>query len=105
MPIARFRDLLGVPPDGYDRGENFMRFVFRPALLEVNGLSDMGVKVELVRHHSRAPIHTVTIAWWRKMGDEFREAMAERNRSKVGRRARLKARAGSKSLTSAADAL
>ena len=25
IPIMRFRELLGVPPDGYERGNNFMR--------------------------------------------------------------------------------
>jgi hypothetical protein len=97
MPIRRFRDFLGVPPDGYNLGDNFIRSVLQPALLEVNGLSDMGVSAELVRRHCRAPIHAVTIAWWRKVGDEFREAIAERNRSKVGRRATLKELAERKS--------
>ena len=50
----------------------------------------MSLQIELERIHSRAPIHGVTIAWWRKSGDEFKQAMQERNRSKVGRMARLK---------------
>jgi len=104
IPIGRFRELLGVPPDGYERGDNFMRFVLRPALLEVNGLSDMTVDATLKRRHSRAPIEAVDIAWWKKSGDAFRAAMEERSRSKVGRMARLKASA-QKPLTSAADAL
>lgn len=90
FPIERFRELLGVPPDTYARADNFMRKVVEPALLEVNGLSDMGVQIELERLHSRAPINAVTIAWWRKTGDEFRTAIDERNRSKVGRMARLR---------------
>jgi hypothetical protein len=61
-----------------------------PALLEVNGLSDMGVEIDLRRRHARAPIHEVAISWWTKSGEEFREALQERNRSKVGRMARLK---------------
>jgi hypothetical protein len=67
-----------------------MRFVITPALLEVNGLSDLGVQIEMVRKHPRAPAYAVTIAWWRKQGDEFRAAVQERNRPKVGRMARLK---------------
>ena len=88
--IERFRELMGVPPETYGRADNFMRKVVDPALLEVNGLSDMGVQIELERPHSRAPIHAVTVAWWRKTGDEFRTAIEERNRSKVGRMARLR---------------
>jgi hypothetical protein len=61
-----------------------------PALLEVNGLSDMGVDIDLRRRHARAPIHEVAISWWKKSGEEFRAALQERSRSKVGRMARLK---------------
>jgi hypothetical protein len=90
LPIARFRDLLGVPPGAYDRGNNFSRFVIQPALLEVNGLSDMGVEISLERRSKFAPIDAVTLAWWKKQGDEFRATMQERNRSKLGRMARLR---------------
>lgn len=88
--IDRFRELLGVPPDSYKRGDDFRRFVVEPALLEVNGLSDLSVQIDLRRRHSRAPIHEVTMAWGKKCGDEFRAAQQERNRSKAGRMARLR---------------
>jgi hypothetical protein len=81
---------MGVPPETYARADNFQRKVIDPALLEVNGLSDMGVQIEPGRLHSRAPIHSVTIAWWRKTGEDFRASIEERNRSKVGRMARLR---------------
>lgn len=90
IEIGKFRELLGVPPGAYDRGDNFMRNVIAPAVLEVNGLSDIGVQIEMARKHSRASAHAVTITWWRKQGDEFRAAMQECNRPKVGRMARLK---------------
>ncbi len=93
FPVERFRELMGVPPGTYARADNFQRKVIDPAALEVNGLSDMGVQIELRRRHSRAPIRTVTIAWWEKSGDEFRESLREQNRSKLGRMARLKGRA------------
>jgi hypothetical protein len=67
--------------------------VIEPALLEVNGLSDMGVKIDLVRAYARAPITAVMLVWWRKEGDEFRAAFAERHRSKLGRMARLRGEA------------
>jgi hypothetical protein len=90
FPIARFRDLLGVPPGAYDRGNNFARFVTQPALLEVNGLSDVGVDLTLVRRSRFAPIEAVTVTWWRKQDDEIRTVMRERDRSKLGRKARLR---------------
>jgi Initiator Replication protein len=88
--IVDFRDQLGVPPGAYERGNNFVQFVIEPAVLEVNGLSDMGVQIEVVRPHSRAKITGVTMAWWRKDPEEFRATIREINRSKVGRMARLK---------------
>jgi Initiator Replication protein len=90
IAMEDFREKLGVPPGAYARADNFMRFVIAPALLEVNGLSDLGVQIEMVRKHARAPAHSVTITWWRKQGDEFRAALQERNRPKFGRMARLK---------------
>ena len=90
MDIGEFRDMLGVPPGAYERGQDFHRKVIDPAMLEVNGLSDMGVSIQVQRRHARAPIQGVTISWWRKEGEEFRAAMQERNRCKSGRMARLR---------------
>src|ERR1017187_2294060 len=59
IEIERFRELLGVPPGAYSRTDNFMRNVIPPALLEVNGLSDVSVQIEMVRRHPRAPAHAV----------------------------------------------
>jgi hypothetical protein len=35
-------------------------------------------------------VHEFALTWWKKHGEEFRVAMEERNRSKVGRMARLR---------------
>lgn len=86
----RFRDLLGVPPGQYERVDNLMRKVVEPAVLQVNGLSDMGVMVEPRRKHARAPVDRFDVAWWRKSSEETVAVAQERNRSKVGRMARLK---------------
>jgi Initiator Replication protein len=88
--LARFRDLLGVPPEAYERGNDFIKRVIEPAVLEVNGLSEFGVKVEAQRPYSRAPISSVTLAWWRKSAEEYRTTYRERQRSKLGRMARLR---------------
>lgn len=93
FPLARFRDLLGVPPGAYERGNDFAKRVIEPAILEVNGLSEMAVDVTLHRRSKFAPIESVTVAWWKKEGDEFRAVMQERNRSKIGRMARLRGEA------------
>jgi hypothetical protein len=90
FPVDRLRELLGVPPGNYERVDNLMRKVIDPAVLQVNGLSDMSVAIEQRRRHSRAPVHEFAVTWWKKQGDEFRAALQERSRSKVGRMARLK---------------
>ena len=88
--IERFREIMAVKANTYKIGTDFQRFVIDPAILEVNGLSDMGVKAEVQRKHSRAPISGVTIVWWKKSPAELGEAVKERNRSKIGRMARLR---------------
>lgn len=90
FPIDRFRELLGVPPVTYERGNDLMRYVVSPAVLEVNGLSEFGIQIDVERAHSRAPISAVLLAWWRKEGEEFRATHQERQRSKIGRKARLR---------------
>jgi len=91
FPVERFRDLLGVPPGTYQRGNNLVQKVLEPASLEVNGLTDMGVSLEPRRTKGpRSPIVAVAVAWWPKEGDAYRDAVKERQRPKVGRMARLK---------------
>ena len=90
FPIDRFREMMAVKADTYRIGTDFQRYVIDPALLEVNGLSDMNVKIETQRKHARAPIHSVVIAWWKKTPEELQATLKERNRSKIGRLARLR---------------
>ncbi len=89
--VARFRELMGVPDGAYERGNDLLKRVIEPATLEVNALSDLGVAAEVRRRSSRAPIEAVAITWWKKEGDQFRESIRERERPKLGRKARLKA--------------
>ncbi len=88
--IDRFRDLLGVPTGSYQNGTDFRIKVLDPAQLEVNGLSDIGVTLTTQRRHAKAAVHSVTVAWWKKEGEEFRASYRELQRSKLGRKARLR---------------
>jgi hypothetical protein len=90
FPIDRFRELMGVPPGKLLRGNHFVERVLETASIEVNGLSDCGVEIQPVRKSPRAPITAVTVAWWQKEGDEYRETLRELRQPKVGRLARLK---------------
>jgi nucleoside 2-deoxyribosyltransferase len=97
--VARFRALLGIPDNAYSRGNDLQRLL-EIAVAEINGLSDIGVKIEINRRKAkpsqsktssvvRAPITSITMAWWTQDGDAYRAAVVERSRSKVGRMARL----------------
>jgi hypothetical protein len=89
--IGYFRSLMGVPPNAYKRGNDFQRFVCEPAMLAVNGISDMQVQIELRRRGGpRTPIVNVIIAWWQKEGDPLRVAIRELAAPKIGRSARLR---------------
>ena len=81
--MDRLRELLGVPPGKYERVDNLMRKVIEPAVLQVNKLSDMSVAIKSRRRHSRAPVHEFDLTWWRKQGDELREAIRERKPPQV----------------------
>lgn len=88
--LDRFRELLGVPPGTYADGTNFLRKVIEPALLEVNGLSELACNIKLIRAHARAPVESVLIGWEKKTAEQNREAYRELQRSKLGRKARLR---------------
>ena len=88
--IEHFRELMAVPPGKLLRGPDFSRYCVEPAVLEVNGLSDITVQAALMRAHGRAPINAVTLAWWLKKGDAFRATVHELKQPKQGRMARLR---------------
>jgi plasmid replication initiation protein len=89
--LEKFRALIGVPPGKMIRGPDLRRFVLDTAALEINALADVGVTLDVKRKGGRpnGAITHVTMAWWRKQGDEYRAALQELNRPKVGRKARL----------------
>jgi hypothetical protein len=60
----------------------------QPAIIEVNGLSDLGCAIEPVL--SGRKVVKVKLSWWRKNTDELKAAYRELQVAKVGRRARLR---------------
>jgi hypothetical protein len=60
------------------------RSVTDPAVIEVNGLSDMVVDL------TDLSIASVAVTCWRKQGNEFKAAMRELSLSKIGRMARVR---------------
>jgi hypothetical protein len=89
--VEEFRSLLGVPEGKLLEFKNLNSKVIQPALLEVNGMADFGVKIEPIRQGGkvRGNVTGFTVAWWRKDVPELKKAYEELKRAKVGRIARL----------------
>ena len=85
--IERLKDLLGVPKDRLKAYKNFKAKALSPAVLEVNGLSNYGVKFKEVKK-ARA-VKQIQIAWHQKSIDELKGAFKELKQPRVGRKARL----------------
>lgn len=85
--VERFRELLGVPKDKLESFKNLNTWAIKPAVTEVNGLSDFGCKVEPILEGRK--VVRVRLSWWRKNTDEVKNAYHELQNSKVGRKARL----------------
>jgi Initiator Replication protein len=90
--VDDFRALLGVPDGKLERIPNLLHRVIQPAVLEVNGLADFGVKIEPVRKGGavRGVVTSFRVAWWRKDVPDLQAAYSELKRAKVGRMARLR---------------
>lgn len=85
--LDRFRDLLGIEEGKLSRFSDINKYAIKPAVLEVNGLSDFGCKIEPLLEGRR--VVGVRLGWWKKEVEELKVAFRELKSSKVGRRARL----------------
>lgn len=86
--LAEFRDLLRVPSGKLERFPDLNRYAIKPAALEVNGLADFQVHLSPRKRGRR--VTGIVMAWGRKDAAARREAFAELNRPRIGRRARLR---------------
>jgi hypothetical protein len=88
ITIDRFRHMLGVEPGKLKEFKHLNLRAIQPAIIEVNGLSDLGCAIEPVL--SGRKVVKVKLSWWRKNTDELKAAYRELQAAKVGRRARLR---------------
>lgn len=86
--VADFRQLMGVPPDRYKSFGEFNKHVLKPAIAEINVLAPFGVTVLPVKEGKK--VVKINLGWWKKTEAELRDAYAEAQRPKVGRRARIR---------------
>jgi hypothetical protein len=89
--VEEFRSLLGVPDGKYPRFPQLRQKVIDPAVLEVNGLSDFMAEIVPKREGGalRGKLIGFELRWRKKDKDEWKAALDELSRPRVGRRERL----------------
>ncbi len=86
IPLDTFREMLGVPPDKLVTFSNLKLRAITPALEEINAIASFGCQIKPVKRKRK--VVAVSLYWWRKDEAELKQAYAELQRPKVGRRAR-----------------
>jgi plasmid replication initiation protein len=84
--IDAFRSYLGVPEGKLERFADFNKHALKPALEEVNHLTDFWVTVSAVKRGRT--VEDLLLRWDRKSDEQLRKAHEEREKSRVGRMAR-----------------
>lgn len=85
--LEDFRDLLGVEADKLKTYGNLNQYAIKPALLEVNALSDFTVSVMPEKTGRR--VTGVLIGWGAKDVEGRKAAYVELQRPRIGRKARI----------------
>ncbi len=88
--VDEFRALLGVPDDKLPRFADFNKHALKPALDELNQLTDYIVTVGVVKRGRT--VEKLLLTWAKKSADGMRVAAGERSNSRIGRSARRQAR-------------
>lgn len=85
--LTAFRELLGVPADKLTTFSNLKLRAITPAVDEINAIASFGCKVEPLKTGRK--VTQIRVYWWRKDIDGLKEAYAELQRPKIGRKARI----------------
>lgn len=86
--VEDFRALLGVPKNKLPRFADFNKHCLKPALEEINQLTDYAISVGVVKRGRT--VEKLMLTWLKKSPEAVKVAAAERNRSRIGRSARRK---------------
>lgn len=84
--IDEMRGMLGVPDDKLERFADFNKYCLKPAIAEVNQLCDFSVDVMPVK--KGRTVEKLFMTWCKKSPEALRRAHSEREKSRVGRKAR-----------------
>ncbi len=103
--LDEFRDLLGVVDGKYPKYAALSRHVIQLAVVEINALAPFNVTIIPIKTGRK--VTGIRVGWSRKSTEQLKEAFAEAQRPKVGRKARVKGATEyvSKPLPSVSDAL
>jgi len=85
--LEQFRQVMGVEEGKYATFGGLNKHIFKKSMDEINALAPFNVSVTPIKTGKR--VTDVMVGWWMKSETELKEAYAELNRSKVGRRARI----------------
>jgi plasmid replication initiation protein len=84
--VDEFRAMLGVPDGKLERFADFNKYCLKPALEEVNHLTDFIVQIGTIKN-GRA-VQKLHMTWFKKSAAEIRTAHEEREKSRIGRKTR-----------------
>jgi plasmid replication initiation protein len=84
--VDAFRAMVGVPEGKLERFADFNKYCLKPALDEVNHLTDFHVEISAIKQ-GRA-VEKLFMTWLKKSPADMNRAQDEREKSRVGRRAR-----------------
>lgn len=87
LTLEEFRAMLGVEGSKYGAFGALNKHVVKPAAAEINALAPFGLAIVPIKTGRR--VTHVRVGWHRKDEVGLREAYAEAQRSRVGRRARI----------------
>lgn len=100
--VEEFRALLGVPDGKLDRYADFNKHCLKPALEEVNHLTDFEVTVMAIK--KGRTVEKLGMSWLKKSPRALQRAYDEREKSRVGRQARWRGSVEVVSIDKQADA-
>jgi Initiator Replication protein len=89
---ADFREVLGVGQDKLKGFPQLKQSALAPAVQEINALSDFNLEVEPIRQggQQRGKLTGFWMRWEQKEPEEWDKVLAELQRSRVGRKARMR---------------
>lgn len=84
--VDEFRAMLGVPEGKLERLADFNKYCLKLALAEVNQLTDFDVEVIALK--TGRTVERLRLAWFKKSPSRMKAAHQEREKSRIGRKAR-----------------